>query len=306
MGSFTALFLPGGLRRRCLLCTSAQIGDVPPASPVATRSLVFFRTIRIYGFCVGLEIQIYIYILFRYKYYLTYIFVCLRLYWSPFLSVSKSTTTHLLSSAGPTGFLVPLSFRFGGWRGGLGRSRSGCPTWLRCIRPWCPSKRKSSVQKWALRSLMPVYPLARGSRWLTPRNRGTEAAPNLSLLTFVVFFNLFSCIVNMLLGFVSIPSISHSEFLTDLKPTCHPTKGVDAGQFSRALTGTSDWSWLAEVAVPPRLRGFFVADWKFDPPALPQLPHRPKDWDAIEAQTRPWAHEEMWRGGGHWKLSIEI
>ena len=64
MGSFTALFLPGGLRRRCLLCTSAQIGDVPPASPVATRSLVFLRTIRIYGFCVGLEIQIYIYIFF--------------------------------------------------------------------------------------------------------------------------------------------------------------------------------------------------------------------------------------------------
>jgi len=92
----------------------------------------------------------------------------------------------------------------------------------------------------------------------------------------------------MLLGFVSIPHrLSHSEFLTDLKATCHPTKGVDAGQFSRALTGTSDWSWLAEVAVPPRLRVFFVADWKFDPPALPQLPHRPKDWDAIEAQTRP-------------------
>ena len=82
----------------------------------------------------------YRYTLFRYRYYLTYIFVCLRLYWNPFLSVSKSTTTHLLSSAGPTGFLVPLSFRFGGWRGGLGRSRLGCPTWLRCLRLVFPPK----------------------------------------------------------------------------------------------------------------------------------------------------------------------
>ena len=130
-----------------------------------------------------------------YIYYLDtniiYIFVCLRLYWSPFLSVSKSNTTHLLSSAGPTGFLVPLSLRFGGWRGGLGRSRSGCPTWLRCIRPWCPSKRKSSVQKWALRSLMPVYPLGKGIQMIDTqeeRNRScTKSVPSDICRFFICF-----------------------------------------------------------------------------------------------------------------------
>lgn len=76
---------------------------------------------------------IYIYI-FRYKYYLHLCLFAFVLKSFPF-RFQIYHHSFAIRQAGPTGFLVPLSLRFGGWRGGLGRSRSGCPTWLRCIRP---------------------------------------------------------------------------------------------------------------------------------------------------------------------------
>lgn len=216
MGSFTALFLPGGLGRRCLLCTSAQIGDVPPASPVATRSPVFLRTIRIYGFCVGLEIQIYIYILFRYKYYLHLCLFAFVLKSFPF-RFQIYHHSFAFRQAGPTGFLVPLSLRFGGWRGGLGRSRSGCPTWLRCIRPWCPSKGNHRFKN------EHFDPLCQSIHWQGDADdwhpgREEQKLHQICPFWHLSWFYLFSCIVNILLGFVSIPSISHSEFPTDSNP----------------------------------------------------------------------------------------
>lgn len=228
MGSFTAFFLPGGLRRRCLLCTSAQIGDVPPASPVATRSLVFLRTIRIYGFCVGLEIQIYIYI-----YYLdtniTYIFVCFRLYWNPFLSVSKSTTTHLLSAKPVRQASLSLSAF------GLADGVGGWADRVRAAQHGWDASAWFSLQNWIHRPMMPFKKEIIGSKMSTSipyaclstwqgdpddwhPGREEQKLHQICPFWHLSFFYLFSCIVNMLLGFVFIPRISHSEFLTHSNP----------------------------------------------------------------------------------------
>lgn len=151
----------------------------------------------------------------------------------------------------------------GGWA-----DRVRGPTWLRCIRLVFPPKVDSPpmmpFKKDNRFKIEHLDPLCQSIHWQGDPDdwhpgREEQKLHQICPFWHLSFFYLFSCIVNILLGFVFIPRISHSEFLTGLKPTCHPTKGVDAGQFSRALTGTSDWSWLAEVAVPPtfKTQGFF-------------------------------------------------